>query len=123
MPAGTNADGLFGETRFTTASRELTLKCSHCCRYFAETDLALAWQRTEVINRIVREWLRLCRERQTIYFAVNSLKAIQDAFFAAGCLLNTLTGSMTSESNGRQFTGDWQWGNLVLTSCQALQRL
>ncbi len=90
---------------------------------FSESDLAIACDTSEVVEGIVKEWLRLCQGRRTIVFAVNVFhsKHIRDAFLRAGISAEHVDGTMTGKQRqpiyDRLTTGE----TLVVTSCQALQ--
>ena len=90
---------------------------------FLESDLAITCDTSEIVEGIVKEWLRLCQGRRTIVFAVNipHSKHTRDAFLRAGISAEHVDGTMTSKQRqpiyDRLTTGE----TLVVTSCQALQ--
>lgn len=90
---------------------------------FAETDLAIACNRSEVVGCIVKEWLRFCQGRRTICFAVNIAhsKAIRDAFLQIGVTAEHVDGSMTSKQRAAIYARLASGETLVLSSCGVLQ--
>ncbi|MBD1837221.1 DEAD/DEAH box helicase family protein [Coleofasciculus sp. FACHB-501] len=90
---------------------------------FSESDLAIACDTSEVVERIVKEWLRLCQGRRTIVFAVNVVhsKHIRDAFLRAGIPSEHVDGTMTSKQRQPIYDRLAAGETLVVTSCQALQ--
>ncbi len=89
---------------------------------FDEGQLALACDRPELIEQIVRDWQRLARGRRTIAFAVNVQHSqhLCEAFLSQGIPAAHVSGS-TPIKVREQIYQQLAVGKItVLTSCQAL---
>ena len=89
---------------------------------YDEAGLKNACDRPELIEKIVREWRRLCPGKRTIAFCVDIEHArhVADAFNAAGILSTTVEGGTPIKDRKRMYAELREEKILVLTSCNVI---
>ncbi len=89
---------------------------------YDEVGLKNACDRPELIEKIVREWQRLCPGKRTIAFCVDIEHArhVADAFNAAGITADTVEGGTPIKDRKRMYSDLREEKILVLTSCNVI---
>lgn len=89
---------------------------------YDEAGLKNACDRPELIEKIVREWQRLCPGKRTIAFCVDIEHArhVADAFNAAGIPSTTVEGGTPIKDRKRMYSELREEKILVLTSCNVI---
>ena len=89
---------------------------------YDEAGLKNACDRPELIEKIVREWQRLCPSKRTIAFCVDVEHAhhVAAAFNAAGIPADTVEGSTPIKDRKRMYADLRDEKILVLTSCNVI---
>lgn len=89
---------------------------------YDEVGLKNACDRPELIEKIVREWQRLCPGKRTIAFCVDIEHArhVADAFNAAGITADTVEGGTAIKDRKRMYSDLRDEKILVLTSCNVI---
>lgn len=89
---------------------------------FAEGQLALACDRPELVEQIVRDWHNLAYGRRTIAFAVNVVHSrhLAEAFLAAGIAAAHVDGTMSTKVTDKIYHQLEKGEILVLCSCMKL---
>lgn len=89
---------------------------------YDEAGLKQACDRPELIDKIVREWQRLCAGKRTIAFCVDLEHAhhVAEAFRRAGIAADTVAGHTPIKERQRLYADLRQQQLLVLTSCNVI---
>jgi hypothetical protein len=89
---------------------------------YDEAGLKQACDRPELIDKIVREWQRLCSGKRTIAFCVDLEHAhhVAEAFRRAGIAADTVAGHTPIKERRRLYADLRQQQLLVLTSCNVI---
>jgi hypothetical protein len=89
---------------------------------YDEAGLKQACDRPELIDKIVREWQRLCSGKRTIAFCVDLEHAhhVAEAFRRAGIAADTVAGHTPIKERQQLYADLRQQQLLVLTSCNVI---